>query len=828
MGTPDILETLLTTPIRRASLLHVADIPAREGVRADWPDWAPPRLVAAYRARGVERPWVHQVAAAEAAHAGWHTVVATSTGSGKSLAVWLPALTAVLDAPSPAGSVASLRRRAGVLYLSPTKALAADQLAALDALLRAGALGSDVRAATCDGDTPLDERDWVRAHADIVLTNPDFLHFSLLPGHERWSRLLRGLRYVVLDECHAYRGVLGAHVALVLRRLLRIARHLGADPVVVAASATTGEPRETLARLIAAGVDDVIAVTSDTAPAGRRRIALWEPPPLSDPGEEDDLGLDLDPGDDALVGDPDDVPRRSALRETTELLADLVAARRRSLAFVRSRAGVEALAEATTETLAERGLLPGPQRSAGLEVHREGDDGDDAVARLQGGGSVPVAAYRGGYLPEERRTLEAALREGRLLGLATTNALELGIDVAGLDAVLMSGWPGTRVSFWQQAGRAGRAGADGVAVLIAGANPLDTYLVHHPEAILAEGVEATTFDPSNPYVLAPHLCVAAFELPLTEADLPLFGLADTALLTELADRGLLRRRPAGWYWNHARPEAPQTLTDLRGGAGGQVAIVEEETGRVLGTVDGTRADAVVHPGAVYVHQGRTYVVERLTEDAALVHAEETGRRTSAVSSLTAHIVQVRERTLWGPVTWAFGEVEVSSRVQAYDVRHPPSPEVLTTVPLEMPLRTLPTTGVWWSAPTDELCEQTGLTPGDLPGALHAAEHAAIGVLPLLATCDRWDIGGLSTALHPDTGAPTVVVHDGYPGGAGFAERGFRAAQAWIEATYGAITSCGCRHGCPRCVYSPKCGNGNHPLDKGGALAVLSFLRSVAP
>lgn len=814
--TGDALEVLLATPGHRESLRHLAELPAREGKRAPWPAWAAPALVEAYRARGVSEPWVHQVEAADHVHAGRHTVLATGTGSGKSLAAWLPALSAILAGTERGGSLARMRRRPTVLYLSPTKALAADQLSALHELLGAGGLRSDLRAATCDGDTAPEERDWVRAHADVVLTNPDFLHFSLLPGHERWDRMLRGLRYIVIDECHAYRGVLGAHVALVLRRLLRVARHMGADPVVIAASATTGEPAATLARLIAVPVGEVAAVTRDTAPQGRRRIALWEPAPLEGVGDLDaPQAAGHDGADDpwaALTGVPDDVPRRSATTESAELLTDLVAAGRRTLAFVRSRVGVETVAALTAETLRER------------DEERTTAPGLAGVPGVTGA----VAAYRGGYLPEERRALERGLRRGDLLGLATTNALELGVDVSGLDAVLISGWPGTRVSFWQQAGRAGRAGADGVAVLIASANPLDTYLVHHPEAILEEAVEATTFDPTNTYVLGPHLCAAAAEVPLTEADLPLFDLPDATLLDALTARGLLRRRPAGWFWNHARPERPSQLTSLRGSTNAGVQIVEGETGAVLGTVDGGRADAVVHPGAVYVHQGTTFVVDDLDEHAALVHRDAVEHRTMATVDHHASLLGVNRRAQWGPVTWATGPVEVTSQVTGFDVRRPPSMEILGSHPLEMPVRTLPTRGVWWSAPDDVLREETGLAPGDLPGALHAAEHAAIGVLPLLATCDRWDIGGLSTALHPDTGMPTVIVHDGYPGGAGFAERGFEAAARWIEATFGAIASCPCANGCPRCVYSPKCGNGNSPLDKAGALAVLRFLREVAP
>ncbi|GAA4419732.1 DEAD/DEAH box helicase [Georgenia halophila] len=796
----DPVELLRTTGARDGRLLHLEVLPARPGRTAEWPAWADPDLVAGYRRLGVDQPWAHQVSAADAAHAGRHTIIATGTGSGKSLAAWLPALSAVragragtAGGPS-SGSIKAYDRRSSILYLSPTKALAADQLAGLERLLEAAEL-RDVRLTTCDGDTPLTERDWARDHADAVLSNPDFLHFSMLPGHRRWQRLLKGLRYVVVDECHAYRGVLGAHVALVLRRLLRLARSYGAAPTVLAASATTAEPALTAARLIGAEPEEITAVTADMAPAGRRTIVLWQPALSAGwPAE----GVDLQAGD--AQDEPfESGPRRSATAETSELLADLVSAGARTLAFVRSRYGAEVIAEQTRRHL--RAVDP------------------DLAGR--------VAAYRGGYLPEERRDLERSLRSGELLALATTNALELGVDVAGLDAVVMAGWPGTRVSMWQQAGRAGRAGADGVAVLVASEDPLDGYVVHHPETIF--GVEATTFDPANPYVLAPHLCAAASELPLTEPDLTLFGLPDASLLEELERRGLLRRRPTGWFWNIARPERPQNLTDLRGGGESPVQIVEAETGTVLGTVDGARADATVHPGAVYIHQGRTFVVDALEDDVALVHEKsDLSYRTKARSESSVRILSVRDEVTWqsrphgDEVTWRFGDVEVTSRVAGYDRRRLPGMEIVGSYPLDTPERVLATTATWWTV-SEEACADAGVGKDSLPGALHAAEHASIGLLPLLATCDRWDIGGLSTAVHPQTGQPTVFVHDGYPGGAGFAERGYRAALEWIRATRDAIVSCGCADGCPACVQSPKCGNGNAPLDKAGAVRLLSLL-----
>ena len=835
---------------RDGRLVHLQRTPARPGRHSDWPEWADPDLVAAYRRIGVERPWTHQIAAAQSAHAGHHTVLATGTGSGKSLAAWLPALSDVLAAQSPGADsrISAHGRRPTTLYLSPTKALAADQAASLGRLIgeleavqrEAGTpTGSlrTVRAGTCDGDTPLPERDWVRAHADVVLTNPDFLHFSLLPGHERWTRLLRGLRYVVIDECHAYRGILGAHVALVLRRLLRLVARLrprGPQPVVLCASATAAEPALTAARLIGVEPDDVVAVTDDAAPAGERTLALWQPA-LRDPWMLP--APDVEPAQDSAratepdSGDPGEDPsaRRSAVVEAAELLVDLMSVGTRALVFVRSRRSAEIVAERARHTL-------------GL-----------SLPELIG----TVSAYRGGYLPEERRALEADLRSGRLRALATTNALELGIDVTGLDAVLIAGWPGTRVSLGQQAGRAGRAGTRGLAVLIASDNPLDAYLVHHPEAVFA-APEATVFDPANPYVLAPHLCAAASEAPLRAEDLALFGLPDDALLRELENRSALRRRPTGWFWNINLPGRPQDLTSLRGDGPPEVPVVEADTGTVVGTVDGAAADSTVHEGAVYVHQGRVYVVEQLADDVALVRQRAAvGYRTRARSRSSVRIIAEREQQVWGrpvgggdrlddgpepsahtaddgreapgaaAITWSFGSVEVTSQVTGYQRMALPGGEVVSQHALEMDEHVLPTAAVWWTIP-QETCEAAGLEPTDLPGALHAAEHASIGMLPLLATCDRWDIGGLSTAAHPQTGAPTVFVHDGHAGGAGFAERGYRAGREWLAATLTVIEGCGCASGCPSCVQSPKCGNNNEPLDKAGAAALLRLLLEAAP
>lgn len=764
----DPIERLLDDPGRRERARHVESLPARTGSYAAWPEWVDPDLRETLRATGVDRPWSHQVAVAEAAWSGRPVVVSTGTASGKSLSYLLPVLTAIR-----AGARARGGRAATALYLAPTKALAADQLHAIEALGLTG-----VRAATYDADTPVEQRRWIRDQAGLVLTNPDLLHHSLLPAHARWKSFLRRLCYVVVDECHHYRGVFGSHVAAVLRRLRRLTAHYGANPVLILASATTANPAETGRLLTGLGLQPV---KEDHSPCGRTDVVLWEPPLLPDCGEHD-------------------APlRRTALAETGELLANLVADGVRTLAFVGSRRGSELVAGSARRLLGE------------ISAH------------------LPdrVAAYRAGYLPEERRQLEADLRDGRLLGLAATSALELGIDVVGLDAVLICGWPGRRSSFWQQVGRAGRRGGPALAVLVARDDPLDTYLVHHPEAIFGRPVEATVLDPDNPYVLAPHLTIAAAELPLVTTDLELFGPNAPALLNTLEQRGVLRRRPAGWYWT--RPGRPTDLTDLRGTGGEPVRIVEQATGCILGTVDAASAHHAVHEGAVYLHQGESWLVRQLdlTDSHALV--EPTGDEivTQAREMTDIRVLAVGERLTWGPAQLAFGPVDVTSQVVGFVRREVRTGRILGEHRLDLPARTLRTSAVWWTLPEQALTS-AGVDASRIPGAAHAAEHAAIGMLPLVATCDRWDIGGVSTALHPDTGLPTVFVHDAHPGGAGFAERGYRSALTWLRATRTVIDDCGCDSGCPSCVQSPKCGSGNEPLDKAGAAALLDTLLAEAP
>lgn len=749
-------------------LRHVAELPARSGRPHSWPQWAESDVIAAFTERGITAPWSHQAQAAELAHSGRHVVVSTGTASGKSLAYQLPVLNALATDPL-----------ARVLYLSPTKALGHDQLRAAHALTAAVPRLADVAPTAYDGDSPAEVRRFARERSRWLFSNPDMIHLSILRNNPRWAVLLRGLRFVVVDECHYYRGVFGSNVAMVLRRLLRLcARYSprpGCPPTFIFASATTDSPGTTAAELIGLPVEEV---TEDGSPQGERTVALWEPALRTD-----------------VTGEHGAPVRRSAGVEAARVMADLIAEGAQTLTFVRSRRAAELTA------LGARARL------------------DEIAPDL----SQQVASYRAGYLAEDRSALERALAEGRLRGLATTNALELGVDIAGLDAVVLAGFPGTVASFWQQAGRSGRRGQGALVVLIARDDPLDTYLVHNPAALLDKPVERVVIDPANPYILGPQLLCAATELPLEEVEVREFGAEQVA--EALVDDGLLRRR-GGKYFPAPGLE-PHGAVDIRGSAGGQIVILEADTGRLLGSTGLGQAPASVHPGAVYLHQGDTYVVDSLDleEAIAFVHAEDPGYATFAREITDIKVTGSGEQSTFGPVTLGVVPVRVIHQVVGY-LRRRLSGEVIDFVELDMPEHILDTTAVVYTI-TPEALAGKGIDATRIPGSLHAAEHAAIGLLPLVASCDRGDIGGMSTALGP-LGEPSVFVYDGYPGGAGFAERGFRQARTWLSATAAAIEACECPMGCPSCVQSPKCGNGNDPLDKAGAVQVLRLVLAELP
>ncbi|MEX3564200.1 DEAD/DEAH box helicase [Corynebacterium phoceense] len=772
----DELMALLTARFPESEATHVETLPPRESQHAAWPSWVLPALRAKLVDASISAPYAHQAQLADAAWAGRDAVIATGTSSGKSLGYQLPILTRLAEDSTTCA-----------LYLTPTKALGSDQLHAVMNLVQGIPELRGVAPAPYDGDTPQEARAGIRDHSRFIFTNPDMLHMSLLAAHQRWARVLRHLEFIVIDECHSYRGVFGANVALVLRRLLRLCEHYGAHPVVLLASATMKDPARHAARLTGRPAADFVEVTEDGAPTGARTVALWEPGFVE--GAEGQNGAPV---------------RRAATTEAAGIMATLIAEGARTLTFVRSRRNAEMVSLRTQEELSGRLGRP------------------DFAQR--------IAAYRAGYLAEDRRALEKSLDDGSLLGVATTSALELGIDVGGLDAVVTAGFPGTVASFWQQAGRAGRRGQGSLVVLVARDEPMDTYLVHHPEALLGRPVEASVFNPENPYILYGHVYCAAIEKPLQPADIEAWGAEGVVRALE-AD-GLIRRRERGWFAvplpagsSPVTPENAHAQVSLRGGSGEEVMIVDHTTGRLLGTIDAARAAGQVHPGAVYLHLGESYVVDELDfgNYVALVHPEIPNYTTQPRSTTDIRILSQADGLVnYSPGLWVANlEVEVTDAVTGYQVRFPDG-TVGDDIPLDMPEQNLRTRAVAYTIDPLVLAE-LGINAAAIPGTLHAAEHAAIGLLPLIATCDRWDIGGVSTALHMDTQLPTVFVYDGHPGGAGFADEGFRRFPEWIEATYEAVRSCPCESGCPSCVQSPKCGNGNNPLDKAGAIELLGAL-----
>jgi len=615
-----------------------------------------------------------------------------------------------------------------------------------------------VRPAIYDGDTPQERRPQIRRWANLILTNPDMLHIGVLPRHDLWADVLHNLRFVVVDEAHVYRGVFGSHVANVLRRLRRLARIYGAEPQLVLASATIANPGELAHSLL--GIEATV-IGDDAAPRAERTVALWNPPLV-----DAELGL-----------------RASAIGEASRLLAALVQRELRTICFAKSRKSAELIHRFAAERV-----------------------GAETAKRL--------APYRAGYTPQQRREIERRLVEGELLGVSATDALELGIDIGLLDCAISVGFPGTVASLRQQWGRAGRRG-HGLAILVASEDALDQYFMREPETLLGRRVEAAILDHANPRVLDGHVAAAAFEAPVDDADRAILGdeaLERAPLVPEL------RHTRNGWVW--AGRDAPAARTPLRSSSADAFTVVDASTGALLGLVERERVYSTVHEGAVYLHLGDTYLVRELDLAArrAVVEPFAGDWYTQVKKETSTDIEEAKrvERRLG--LELSFGVVSVTERVVAFQRKGIRDGATIATVQLDLPPTTFETEAVWY-LPTERQLEGLETMP-TLLSSLHAAEHSMIALLPLWAMCDRWDIGGLSTNVHQDTGAPTVFVYDGHPGGVGIAERGFDRFEGWVADTARMLEGCPCEHGCPSCVQSPKCGNLNEYLDKGGALTLL--------
>jgi DEAD/DEAH box helicase domain-containing protein len=813
MDTATFLKQIKKLPGYRDQLVHMERLPARRARYGKLDRPLPPPLESALRGIGAERLYTHQAQAINAVRAGQHVILSTGTASGKTLAYNIPVLEALLADPC-----------ARALYLFPTKALAQDQLRSLHELAQGELQGK--RFGTYDGDTPQGVRTRLRREASILLTNPDMLHLGILPNHTLWADFFANLRFVVIDEAHVYRGVFGSHVGCVLRRLWRVCTRYGAAPQIVACSATIANPGEHLQRL--ASVEPVV-VDDDGAPTSARDFVLWNPP-FVDRGR---------------------MARRSANIEAARLFAQLVQAGIRTIAFSRARRVAELI------LLYARRILE--------------DEAPGLADR--------VRAYRAGYRPEQRREIERGLRPGGgLLGVTATSALELGIDIGDLDASLLVGYPGTIASLWQQAGRAGRGTRRALSALIALDDPLDQYFMRHPRDLFGRPHEHALIDPSNPYILEMHLPCAAHEIPLsrgseeggqayTAAAVPgrtprrampgrrrtpspaqasphpkpplppglargddeaLFGTGFVPAMIELENAGELEYRGDRWY---PRPGAyPAEKVSLRALAGSRVALLDAGNNyRLLEEIEGTSALYRVHPGAIYLHQGESFLVRELDLAAghAIVEPVQVSYYTQPREINDVRVVQAMAHRQVGAATANLGAVRVTQQVIGYRRVQQFREEVLSVEDLDLPAQTFDTVALWWEVPPGILIQvkRRGL---DVAGGLHAVEHAAIGLLPLFAMCDRWDIGGLSTPYHPDTGTALVFIYDAFPGGVGIAEKGFDLLAELWRATYEAIRDCPCEGGCPSCIQSPKCGNNNEPLDKQAAVLILAELLSGSP
>ncbi len=649
------------------------------------------------------------------------------------------------------------------LYLYPTKALAQDQARAL-ARLRPPRL----REAIYDGDTPREERPAIRRRSNLVLTNPDMLHVAVLPNHKSWGDFLANLEWVVVDEAHTYRGVFGSHVANVLRRLRRLARAYGSEPRFLLASATIANPIELAERLVGTPFE---LVDDDGAPRAGREIAMWNPPLI----------------------DERSGTRRSALSEAADLLAELVSHEVRTICFLKSRRGIELIQRFARENLERRGKPELAKR---------------------------IAPYRGGYTPQQRREIESRLAGGDLLAVVATDALELGIDVGELDAAICVTFPGTVASLRQMWGRAGRR-RRGLAVYVAGQDALDQFFCRHPEEFLGRPVEAAILDHANEQIAARHLIAAAYELPLTDEDDEVFGEGWRERAERLVAAGELRG--VGGKLMPRRSEFVANRIPLRSASADSVAVIERDSGEMLGVVEAERAFTTIHPGAVYLHLGRSYEVDRLDigERRAVVSAFDGDWYTRPKKETEIYIERTHDQREVAGVQLNFGEVSVTEQVIAFQRVSVADQEPIDIVALELPEQNFVTQALWYVLP-DRL---SGALPTEaLLGSLHATEHSQIAVLPLIAMCDRWDIGGLSTNVHFQTGRSTIFVYDGHPGGVGITKRGYEEFERLLGDAERLIAECPCESGCPSCVQSPKCGNLNEPLHKAGALELMGLMR----
>ena len=762
MDAAAFLHHLISLPDYRQQVVHIERIPSQGASFGKLDNPLHPSLQACLESLGISALYSHQAKALNAILAGKNVMIATPSASGKTLCYHLATLDALLhDKDSHA------------LYIFPTKALAQDQLRSVKQIARPLSLRARGEAispeamATFDGDTPQNERANIRKQAKIVLTNPDMLHLGILPNHQSWSRLFRNLKYVVIDETHIYRGVFGSHIANVLRRLRRLCASYGSSPQFICCSATIANPEEHAQNIVGLPFESIV---EDGSPHGEKYFTFWNPP----------------------VIDEAKTSRRSSNSEAAFLLGELV------------HKGIRGLVFAHTRKLTEL-----------IYIYTQG--------QLSPSLRDKISPYRAGYLPADRRRIEHQFFDGELLGLVTTTALELGINIGDLEATVLTGYPGSIASAWQQAGRSGRSTHSSLSFLIAQENPLDQYLMRNPDFFFSKNFDNAITNPSNPYILKPHLLCAAWEKPLNDEDEEFFGANIGTMLAELEQEGKLRKRYERW---HLAPSISYPAQDIniRATSGQNYAVIDGREGYLLETVEASVAFFQVHPGAIYLHQGESYLITELDLARHIAWAEPrpVDYYTQTMEITDIRVTKMLEKKDCPGVKVYFGDVDVTNMVVGFKRKKQFTEEVIGEEPLDLPPQNFPTKALWFDLPQKAIdrIADAGL---DFHGGLHACEHAAIGILPLFALCDRNDIGGVSTPFHPDTGKAQIFIYDAHPGGIGIAEKGFEMITELWQATLKAVEACPCIDGCPSCVQSPKCGNNNQPLDKEAAIVLLEEL-----
>jgi len=753
------LHYLVSLPDYSQQVAHIEHITPQGAIFGDLDDPLCPDLQACLKSMGIQALYSHQAKALNAILAGKNVIIATPSASGKTLCYQLATLDALIH-----------DKHSRALYIFPTKALAQDQLRSLKQVLSETKELTHVLSpgavATFDGDTPQNERASIRRRANIVLTNPDMLHLGILPNHESWSRLLRNLKYIVIDETHIYRGVFGSHVANVIRRLRRLCSMYNSKPQFICCSATIANPQEHAQNTVGLPFEPIV---EDGSPHGQKYFVFWNPPVI----------------DDAKTS------RRSSNSEAAFLLGELVQKEIRSLVFARTRKLTELIHIYTQEQLR---------------------------ASLRN----KISPYRAGYLPEDRRRIERQFFDGQLLGLVATAALELGINIGDLDATVLTGYPGSISSAWQQAGRSGRSTHSSLSFLIALENPLDQYLMHNPGFFFGKDFDNAIINPDNPYILKPHLLCAAWEKPLEAKDSDFFG--DTvALLAELEQERRLKKRREEYYLSPSIAYPAQDI-NIRATSGQAYAVIDDREGHLLETVEASVAFFQVHPGAIYLHQGESYLIRELdlARHIAWVEPKSVDYYTQTMEIDDIRITRMLDKKDCRTAQAYFGDVDVSNVVVGFKRKRQFTEEVISEEPLDLPPQNFPTKALWFDVPQKAI-DRISAAGLDFHGGLHACEHTAIGILPLFALCDRNDIGGVSTSFHPDTAKAQIFIYDAHPGGIGIAEKGFELITQLWQATLKVVQECPCAEGCPSCVQSPKCGNSNQPLDKEAAIVLLEEL-----